>query len=553
MLQSISIRNYAIIDELEINFDSGLNIMTGETGAGKSIILGALGLVLGERADSKVLFDKEAKCLVEATFNVHADALKTALESNDLDYETHTVLRREINAAGKSRAFINDTPVSLQLLKNVGALLVNLHSQHETLSLMEAGFQLNTVDIFAGNKNLLAEYQPLFFQYKKHIAALTVLEKQQLNVDAENDYLLFQLNELREANLQQNEQQQLEEELNTLSNAESIKIALQKSYSLMDENEISVTSLLSEISAELKSVQQHSSQLSSLHERIQTLLIEIKDIVRDTEKLNDDISVQPERLMDVNERLMLLHRLCKKHQVLNDGELISVMEQLEKKAGKGASMEKEIETLKLTISKEENQLLKLADALHKNRDKASAGISKTVAELLKKVGMSEGSFVASVKHTAQKQLTDSGFSEVEFLFSANKGIAPQNLKNVASGGELSRLMLCIKSLLADAGELPTMIFDEIDTGISGEVAQRVGLVMKDLSKHHQLICITHLPQIATSGSTHFFIYKDNSKGITRTRIRKLNDEERVVEIAKMLSGDKLTDAAMANARALIAN
>ena len=553
MLQSISIRNYAIIDELEINFDSGLNIMTGETGAGKSIILGALGLVLGERADSKVLFDKEAKCLVEATFNVQTDALETALESNDLDHQTLTILRREINAAGKSRAFINDTPVSLQLLKSVGALLVNLHSQHETLSLMEAGFQLNTVDTFAGNKNLLAEYQPLFNQYKKHISELAVLEKQQLNADTENDFLLFQLNELREANLQADEQHQLEEELSTLSNAESIKTALQKAYSLMDENEISVTSLLSEISTELKSMQQFSSNLSSLHERIQTLLIEIKDIVRDTEKLNDDISVQPERLMDVNERLILLHRLCKKHQALNADELISIMEQLEEKVGKGADVEKEIEALKLTISKEDTQLLKLADTLHKNRDKASTGISKTVVELLKKVGMPEGSFVVSIKHTNHKQLNESGFSEVEFLFSANKGIAPQTLKSVASGGELSRLMLCIKSLLADAGELPTMIFDEIDTCISGEVAQRVGFVMKDLSKHHQLICITHLPQIATAGSTHFFIYKDNSKGVTRTRIRKLNGEERIVEIAKMLSGDKLTDAAMANARALIAN
>ncbi len=553
MLQSISIRNYAIIDELEINFDSGLNIMTGETGAGKSIILGALGLVLGERADSKVLFDKEAKCLVEATFNVQTDTLKIALESNDLDYETHTVLRREINAAGKSRAFINDTPVTLQLLKSVGALLVNLHSQHETLSLMEAGFQLNTVDIYAGNKQLLAEYQPLFVQYKKHIAALAILEKQQSNANTENDFLLFQLNELREANLQAGEQQQLEDELSTLSNAESIKAALQKAYNLMDENEISVTTLLSEISVETKSIQQFSASLSSLHERIQTLLIEIKDVVRDTEKLNDDISVQPERLMEVNERLIQLHRLCKKHQVINADELIAIMEQLEEKAGKGAHVEKEIEVLKLTILKEESQLLKLAESLHKNRDKSSTGISKIVIELLKKVGMPEGSFVASVKHTTQKQLNDSGFSEVEFLFSANKGIAPQTLKSVASGGELSRLMLCIKSLLADAGELPTMIFDEIDTGISGEVAQRVGLVMKDLSKHHQLICITHLPQIATAGSTHFYIYKDNSKGVTRTRIRKLNGEERIVEIAKMLSGDKLTDAAMANARALIEN
>ena len=553
MLQSISIRNYAIIDELEINFDSGLNIMTGETGAGKSIILGALGLVLGERADSKVLFDKEAKCLVEATFNVQTDTLKIALESNDLDYETHTVLRREINAAGKSRAFINDTPVTLQLLKSVGALLVNLHSQHETLSLMEAGFQLNTVDIYAGNKQLLAEYQPLFVQYKKHIAALAILEKQQSNANTENDFLLFQLNELREANLQAGEQQQLEDELSTLSNAESIKAALQKAYNLMDENEISVTTLLSEISIETKSIQQFSASLSSLHERIQTLLIEIKDVVRDTEKLNDDISVQPERLMEVNERLIQLHRLCKKHQVINADELIAIMEQLEEKAGKGAHVEKEIEVLKLTILKEESQLLKLAESLHKNRDKSSTGISKKVVELLKKVGMPEGSFVASVKHTTQKQLNDSGFSEVEFLFSANKGIAPQTLKSVASGGELSRLMLCIKSLLADAGELPTMIFDEIDTGISGEVAQRVGLVMKDLSKNHQLICITHLPQIATAGSTHFYIYKDNSKGVTRTRIRKLNGEERIVEIAKMLSGDKLTDAAMANARALIEN
>ncbi len=551
MLKQLSIRNYAIIDELDIRFDAGLNILTGETGAGKSIILGALSMVLGERADTKVLFHKEAKCLVEATFDAHTAELKNLLHENDLDVDAQTVLRREINAAGKSRAFVNDTPVSLQVMKSVGALLVNLHSQHETLELMQAGFQLNTIDAIAGNKSLLAEYQPLFADYKRMLAELSSLEAQQQSATSENDYLLFQLNELNEANLQLNEQKELEEELGTLSNAEAIKASLQKAFSLMDESDVSITSLLAEVGAELKAVQNFNTQLHALHERLQTVIIELKDLSRETEKLNDEVSVQPLRLQEVNERLMLLHRLCKKHQVTDADALLPVMEKLETKVGKIANLEAEIEKLRKQIIQLEKELKAKAEKLHTQRVAAASGMLQAATALLKNVGMPDAAFDVAVSFSPDRQLTSTGFSEVEFLFSANKGIAPQPLKSVASGGELSRLMLCIKSLLADAGALPTMIFDEIDTGISGEVAKQVGVVMKQLSKHHQLICITHLPQIATAGSAHYFIFKDNSSGIARTRIRKLNEEERVMEIAKMLSGNKLTDAALANARELM--
>lgn len=552
MLQSISIRNYAIIDELEISFDSGLNIMTGETGAGKSIILGALSLVLGDRADTKVLFNKETKCTVEAVFAVHSEALKKIIQENDLDYEAQTVLRREINVGGKSRAFINDTPVALQTLKSVGALLVNLHSQHETLSLMEAGFQLDILDIVAGNNKQLHEYRPLFQQYKRHTEELAALIKKQQQVSVENDYLIFQLNELREAQLTAGEQHLLEAEMATLSHAESIKAALEKASGLMDEGDVSVTTLLAEVGTDFKSIQQYNAQLATLNERLQSVLVEIKDIVRETARMNDSISVDPQRLLEVNERLITLHRLCKKHQTTDADALIEVMQQLEEKVDKGANLDKEIDALQVMLLKEDKQLRTLALSLHNSRMKASGNAASTITNLLKKVGMPDASFDIQVKQTDNAQLTSSGFSEVEFLFSANKGIAPQTLKHVASGGELSRLMLSIKSLLAGAVELPTMIFDEIDTGISGEVAKRVGGVMQNLSQKHQLICITHLPQIATAGNTHYYIYKDNTSGVTRTRIRKLNQEERVTEIAKMLSGDNLTDAALANARELIA-
>jgi DNA repair protein RecN (Recombination protein N) len=553
MLKSLSIHNYAIIHELEINFGTGLNTMTGETGAGKSIILGALSLVLGERADTKVLFKQQEKCTVEAVFDQPSEIIKQLLEANELDCESETVLRREINASGKSRAFVNDTPVTLQVLKTIGEHLVNLHSQHETLSLTESGFQLEALDALAQNKLALAQYTAQFQQFKKDTVKLQNLVAQLQSATAENDFILFQLNELKEAHIEAGEQLQLEEEQSTLSNAESIKNAIQKTIGLIDEQEISVNALLAEATTELKQVKNFNKQVAELNERLQTIAIELKDIFRELENLADDVSIQPERLAEVNERLLLVHRLCKKHHVENADKLIEIQTHLAEKTSQNLHLENEIAALQKQLANTEIQLRKQAEILHEKRVKTAPIFAKQVSELLQKVGMPNASFLVEVKHTAEKQINENGFSDVQLLFSANKGIAPQPLKNVASGGELSRLMLCVKSVLAEAETLPTMIFDEIDTGISGEVAKRVGELMKQLSKNHQLICITHLPQIATAGKQHFHIFKEVKGDHTHTRIKLLSPEERLREVAKMLSGENITQAALANAKELIEN
>lgn len=553
MLKSLSIHNYAIIHELEINFGTGLNTMTGETGAGKSIILGALSLVLGERADTKVLFKQQEKCTVEAVFDQPSEIIKQLLEANELDCESETVLRREINASGKSRAFVNDTPVTLQVLKTIGEHLVNLHSQHETLSLTESGFQLEALDALAQNKLALAQYAAQFLQFKKDTVKLQNLVAQLQNATAENDFILFQLNELKDARIEAGEQLQLEEEQSTLSNAESIKNAIQKTIGLIDEQEISVNALLAEATTELKQVKNFNKQIAELNDRLQTIAIELKDIFRELENLADDVSIQPERLAEVNERLLLLHRLCKKHHVENADELIKIQTHLAEKTSQNLHLENEIAALQKQLANTEIQLRKQAEILHEKRIKTAPIFAKQVSELLQKVGMPNASFLVEVKHTAEKQINENGFSDVQLLFSANKGVAPQPLKNVASGGELSRLMLCVKSVLAEAETLPTMIFDEIDTGISGEVAKRVGELMKQISQHHQLICITHLPQIATAGKQHFHIFKEIKGEHTHTRIKLLSPEERLHEVAKMLSGENITQAALANAKELIEN
>lgn len=553
MLKSLSIQNYAIIDELEINFGSGLNTMTGETGAGKSIILGALSLVLGERADIKSLFNQQQKCVIEAIFGKPSKALEKILKQNELDSDSETILRREITSAGKSRAFVNDTPVTLQLLKSIGEHLVNLHSQHETLSLTESGFQMEAIDAIAQNKKLAAEYSELFATYKKSIAALEDLQAKQQQAAAENDFISFQLNELNEAKLEAGEQTILEEEQSTLSNAESIKLSIQKVLNVLDEQEFSVQSLLNDCLAELKQTAQYNKQIAETKTRLESVAVELKDVFRELDNLSDDISIQPERLAEVNERLLLLHRLCKKHHVEQVEELLEIETQLQTKTTQNISLENEISALQKSIETSKIQLIKQAETLHSKRTKAAPLFSKQVTTLLQKVGMPNATFEVEINTTKNSELNDTGFTDVQMLFSANKGIPAQGLKNVASGGELSRLMLCIKTALAEAETLPTMIFDEIDTGISGEVAKRVGELMKQISAQHQIICITHLPQIATAGKQHFYIYKEVKNNQTRTRIKLLNNEERLTEVAKMLSGENITAAALATAKELIQN
>lgn len=550
MLRHLSIQNYAIIDDLRVDFDSGVNIITGETGAGKSILLGALSLLLGERADSKVLYDQAQKCVIEAEFDSVSDT-QAIFRENDLDFEPVTIIRREIAQSGKSRAFVNDTPVTLTILKALGERLVNMHSQHETLDLIESGFQLEVLDTLAKNQNLLADYGKAFTSYKKEQARLEAMIAEYNKAKAEADYVQFQLNELTEAKLEAGEQTTLEAEQKTLENVESIKVAIQSAMQIIQEGEASAIDLLHEVQGQLRSVARVHAGIAELNKRIDAAIVELKDISGEFEDIQDKAALDPERLEQVQQRLSTLYRLQKKYNVTDTEQLIGIQTGLEQKVSSYGSSTEAIELLQKQLAQVEKELRSMADKLHQNRQKCIPSFQKNVEANLHKVGMPDASFQVEIERSKNEVLTDSGVTEVRFLFSANKGFAPQEIKEVASGGELSRLMLSIKSQVAAADHLPTMIFDEIDTGISGEVALRVGEIMRAMSRGHQLICITHLPQMARIADRHLYIYKDVSKGKTHTRIRVLNQEERIQELAKMIGGDKISEAALASAYELI--
>jgi DNA repair protein RecN (Recombination protein N) len=550
MLRQLSIQNYAIIDELHMDFCHGVNIITGETGAGKSILLGALSLLLGERADSKALYNQEKKCLIEAEFDSVADT-KYLFEENDLDFEPVTIIRREIAQNGKSRAFINDTPVNLNVLKALGEKLVNMHTQHETLDLIEAGFQLEVLDTLAKNKSLLKTYRLLYTGYKKDFLRLETMIKEYTKAKTELDFLEFQLNELNEAKLDADEQVQLESEQQTLENVESIKKAIQATLQLIQESETSSIDLLNEAQVQLKSVSKVHAGIAALSVRIENVVVELKDIAAEFEGIQENALLDPERLEEINQRLSTLYRLQKKFNAADTTELIATQTDLDQKIKSFDNSAEAIDSLKKQLQQSEKELSEQSEKLHQNRQKVVAVFQKGVEKSLQLVGMPNASFVVDISKSKDNQLNENGSSEVKFLFSANKGFAPQEIKEVASGGELSRLMLSIKSQVAMADHLPTMIFDEIDSGISGEVALRVGEIMRTMSRGHQLICITHVPQIARIADRHFYIYKDNSKGKTNTRIKILEGQDRIIEIAKMLSGEKVSEAALANARELV--
>ncbi len=553
MLHRLKIKNYAIIEQLEIAFNDRMNIITGETGAGKSILLGALSLILGERADTKVLYDKDEKCVVEADFEIENKDLKGFFETHELDFETHTIVRREINQSGKSRAFVNDTPVTLTILKELGERLMNLHNQHETLDLIKAGFQLQVIDALARNKTLLADYRLKFQVYKKGTAKLHDLAELAKSSSAEMDYLQFQLKELAEAKLEAGEQDVLEKEQGSLANVEEIKKAVQAAAQILLNAEVSVLDQLTEVQSNLKPIKSFNKEILSVSERLQSAYEEIKDIANELESVQDSTSLDPEKLEAINARLTVIYRLQKKHNALNLDELLKIQDELETKISSVEINSNEIEILKRELDKQFKVLCDIAGQLHAAREKVLRDFQTHVVVLLAKVGMPNAVFKVDIKKLEPQQLNENGFTDLRFLFSANKGFAPHEIKDVASGGELSRLMLCIKSLVADADALPTLIFDEIDSGISGEVALKVGEIMKKLSRNHQLICITHLPQIARTGDSHLYIYKEIKDNRTQTRLKELKGEERIIEIAKMLSGNKVSEASLANARELIAS
>lgn len=534
MLSKLQIKNYALIDALDIEFDRKLNIITGETGAGKSIIMGALGLILGNRAESKHFFDESSKCIIEGHFEIAQYDLSDLFSQLDLDYEDTTIIRRELHADGKSRAFVNDTPLTLQTLKTLGERLIDIHSQHATLQINTESFQLLVLDTVAQQQALLNEYKTTYQSYKKSIASLQALEEELAKSRAEYDFNQFVFNELEQANLQADEQESLETEQNQLENAEEIKRHFHGAASLMQSEEVNVLDGLKSVLSFVQNGTKFLPSAEALQERLQSSLIELKDIAAELEQVADGVTMDEERLNIVNDRLSVLYSLQKKHRVDKIQDLLQLQEELEQKLQASDSQEEQIEVLKVTIEKLRSNLTTLADQITANRTQVKQTIEQEVQDVLSKVGMPNAQLQIELKK--KEDFKSTGQDEVAFLFSANKGQTLQPIHKVASGGELSRVMLAIKSLVAKSSSLPTIIFDEIDTGISGEVALRVGEIMEQLAEHMQVISITHLPQIASQGTAHFKVYKEDLGEKTKSNIVLLKKEERVLEIAQMLSG-----------------
>jgi DNA repair protein RecN (Recombination protein N) len=551
MLSRLVVQNYALIDSLDIRFTSGLNMITGETGAGKSILLGALGLILGQRADSQTLFNKDKKCVIEGEFNIEEYHLKWFFDDNNLDYESTTIVRREISPDGKSRAFVNDTPVNLNLLKELSSNLVDIHSQHENLSINNPVFQLSYIDAFAKNSSLVKEYKSLYSDYSKknEILLKKIEENNQLTKDI--DYYQFQFNELNEARLIDGEQTELEQKLASLNNSEAIKSGLDKINFIINEGENSLNLQMIEVKRILSSIAKYNSKFTDLFDRINAVTIELKDISNELEEIADTTSFQPDVIEQINERLSLIYRLEQKHRLNDVAELLTLQDSLKLKLDSINSIEDEITELKKELSKIKDQLIKSAHKISETRKGVIPQIEKKLKELLNEVAMKNAVFKVHHEVLSDEQFNSSGLDKVRFLFSANKGVEYMEIQKVASGGELSRLNLCLKALITQLMALPTIIFDEIDSGVSGEVANKVGNLMQAIAKKHQVITITHLPQIASKGESHFFVYKEVKADKTFTNIKRLDEKERIIEIAKMLSGEKPTNSALENAKELL--
>jgi DNA repair protein RecN (Recombination protein N) len=549
MLQQLSITNYALIDNLQIRFDAGLNILTGETGAGKSIILGALSLILGQRAESRYFFNQQKKCVIEGTFTISDFHLKSFFEDNDLDYEPETVLRREISADGKSRAFVNDTPVTLNVIKALGEKLIEIHSQHATLEINNPLFQLLVVDAAARHNEQLNLYQTKFKAYKKLSSQLKQLTEESDKAKADLDYYQFQFDELEKAALANDEQEQLELELYALNNADEIKRNLLGAHYLMHEGETSALLQLREAGHQLSATEKFNPAIAELYQRLNSSIIELKDIAAEIEVIEQQTHTNPARADEVNTRLSLIYNLQKKHRVSTNTELLVIQADLSDKINQAMFSDEAVEKLQKQIAAEKQELEQMAADLSANRANVIPAIEQQVLQTLSEMGM--GNSALKIELSQLQTLGENGTDQVRFLFTANKGHALSEMSKVASGGELSRLMLSIKSLIARYTALPTIIFDEIDTGVSGEVAHKVGQIMEQLAQNLQVITITHLPQIASKGQSHYFVYKDNETDVTRTRIRQLDKQERIIEIAKMLSGDKPGDSAVQNAKELL--
>jgi DNA repair protein RecN (Recombination protein N) len=549
MITSLSIKNFALIDQLTIDFTSGLSIITGETGAGKSIILGALGLVLGKRADLSSLKNTDEKCVIEAHFEISKYNLLPFFEANDLDYEAETIIRREILPSGKSRAFINDSPVNLQELQELSLFLIDIHSQQQTQELSEEEVQFKIIDAIADNKNELATYQEVLKKFRTSKSQLTALQKKQGESLKEQEYHAFLLEELWSAKLVDGEQELLEADFERLNNVETIKEAIDKSLLIANEEEIGVLHHLKEIKNTLQRIAPFGSKYQELLERINSMIIEFDDISLELNQQSEQLLNDPEKLDYTNQKLQLIYTLQKKHQVKTVAELLVIQNDLDQSLVSISNLESEIEKLNETIAKNEVELDALAQLIHDKRIEAIPVLTEKMIQILEKLGMPNVRFKIDLKLVST--YFSNGKEELQFLFSANKGGDFGLLKKVASGGEMSRIMLAVKAILAQYSKLPTLIFDEIDTGVSGEIAIRMGEIMKEMSANMQVFAITHLPQIAAKGDSHFKVSKTTVGELTNSELKLLGEDERVLEIAQMLSGTVVSESALNHAKALL--
>ena len=549
MLKSLVISNYALIDELNVEFNNGFSVVTGETGAGKSIIVGALSLIMGGRNDASVLKDESKKCVVEATFNIENYGHEGLFADNDIDFDISTIIRRELLPGGKSRSFINDAPVTLAVLKVVAEKLIDIHSQHQNLLLANPKFQLDVVDFVAGNRSLVAEFKSIFTQHRQLIAKkdrlVDTIEKQR----ADEDYIRFQVEQLSSAKLIDGEQDELELELERLSHVEEMKGAFDSILVDMSSEEGSAIIKVKESITLFRKIEKYIDRGEEYKQRLESLYIELKDITADFDLINSKLQFDPDRLTQVTERLDLIYSLQKKHHVNSVSELIDLYKGFQEKLDSLTSFDAQLEALLSEIKLVHSQLLKVGKGLTESREMVFRKIENTIIDQLKQLAIPNAEF--QVQNKRLPNPTENGFDDVVFLFTANKNGKLGEVSKVASGGEIARVMLCVKALISEAKGLPTILFDEIDTGVSGEVAEKMGSIMSDMSKQLQVISITHLPQIASKGGRHFKVFKVDNEQSTQTSVIELSQEERIIEIAKMLSGKEMTQAALSNAKELL--
>ncbi len=549
MLKSLTIKNYALLEALEMRPSEALSIITGETGAGKSIMLGAIGLLLGNRADKKALYNEEQKCVIEGAFTINKFSLEPLFAEEDLDYDPICILRREVSPNGKSRAFINDTPVRLETMRGVGNLLVDIHSQHDSLLLGDNSYQLEIIDAFAGNEKERKLYRQSFQQYRRAASEYERLRTEADRLRREDDFNRFLLEELEKAQLIEGEHERLEEQLQVMENAGNIQEQLGLVQSLLSGEEMGVDTLLNQANQALLKIARYSTKYEGFYQRLNSCLIELRDIQGEVEDEAQLVDFDRDKVEATRDRLNNMYRLQQKHQVASTAELLVIQQSLESKVQEVDNLDGELNRLKAVRDTAQQEMMTEAERLTASREKVVSKFSDQIVRLLRNLGIPDAALRVERRPIAP---AESGADEIEILFSANKGIAPQELKRVASGGEFSRLMFCIKYVLAGKTSLPTIIFDEIDTGVSGEIAIKMVNMMKEMAKNHQVLAISHLPQVAAKGDVHYFVYKDNSSTKSVSRIRQLSENERVEEIAKMIGGNKPSTIAYENAKELLA-